>query len=205
MAKNRGSAGRVIGCALVGAVVAIPVPIVGPIIGLIAGGCVGYFYPSKNVSAAKEYAPTSNGLAKLVLAAGAILMGYAILMDTSVQSIGVRVNNLGLMRDQQNLLIVSSVMIIAGVILLFVRQGAPTVPAVDPFDEAAATRSLDRKRYAISLGIERSDGQYIWGGHCFTALDDAIDFVEAEKFTARRRSEYSSKGELHDPDVPPQV
>lgn len=205
MAKNRGSAGRVIGCALVGAVVAIPVPIVGPIIGLIAGGCVGYFYPSKKVPATNEYAPASNGLAKVVLAAGAILMGYALLMDTSVQSIGGRVNNLGLMRDQQNLLIVSSVMIIAGVILLFVRRGAPAAPAVDPFDEAAATRSLDRKRYAVSLGIERSDGQYIWKGHCFPALDDAIDFVEAERFTARRRSENSSKGELHDPGVPPQV
>jgi hypothetical protein len=188
MTNRRGSTGRIAIFALVGAVVAVPVPIIGPIFGLIIGAVFGYFFPGKTKAAQGNTFSNRALTAKLLVACGGVLMVYALAVDTSVPSVGGRVNNIGLMRDQQNFLIVSSVLIIAGVILMLSRQALPAATTIDPFDDEAASRTLERQRYAVSLGIERTDGRYLWAGEGFSNLEDAIEFVEAERLAARRPS-----------------
>lgn len=60
------------------------------------------------------------GLLLLIAVAGG---GTALFMDTSVETgFGSRVNNLGLMKDQQNYLMVCGVMAIIGTILIVRRR-----------------------------------------------------------------------------------
>ncbi len=57
-----------------------------------------------------------------ILIAGAVIFVLALFMDTSVpvqSSPGDRVNNLGLMQDQQNFLLLGGLLVLAGLIMYF--------------------------------------------------------------------------------------
>ena len=59
---------------------------------------------------------------RILLSLAAIGAGLALFMDTSVSTSYGRVNNLGLMKDQQNYLMVCGVMAIIGTILVVRRR-----------------------------------------------------------------------------------
>lgn len=66
----------------------------------------------------------------IILIAGAIGLVAALGMDTSVSTGVGRVNNLGLMRDQQNYILISALAIVVGLLLAIVGPRAPVQPSV---------------------------------------------------------------------------
>lgn len=58
-----------------------------------------------------------------ILVVGIVVLIVALSMDTSVSTDFGRVNNLGLMKDQQNYLMVSGLMIIAGLVMMVASRG----------------------------------------------------------------------------------
>ena len=189
MERQRGSLARTAIFAMIGAVVALPVPIVGPVFGLVVGGLIGHFTPGRAV---EERPQNQSGtqFGKWVIGAGVLLLVYALSMDVSVSSGFGRVNNIGLMNDRQNYLIIAGIMILAGIGLLFLRQRQLEYEE-DPFAQAAAqrgadsrTRLVERQRYAVSLDIKRQGTRYVWGNHRFSSLEEAIAYVEESSTTA---------------------
>lgn len=128
------------------------------------------------------------GLGTLILFAGVAGLLFALNMDTSVSTGFGSVNNLGLMNDKQNYIIVSALAIIVGLLMIILSPtSSPTaqVSEGDPFDQAkrnAASMNQEaineRKRYAVSLGITREGGRYVWGDHRFNDYEEAIAYVE---------------------------
>lgn len=74
----------------------------------------------------------------LILIVGIMCLFGALGMDTSVPSGSGRVNNLGLMNDQQNYILIASVMLIAGLIMMLISGGSA--------DEVAGTRSSEHSK-----------------------------------------------------------
>lgn len=106
---------------------------------------------------------------------------WAMNMDVTVSGEFGTANNIGLMSDRQNYLIFSGIAVIAAI--LMIAFGGPKAPVViggpiDPFDEIEQTKQIDRKRYAISLGVRRVDGLYIYEGQKNLDLEEAIAAAE---------------------------
>lgn len=134
---------------------------------------------------------------KVLLIFGILAIVISLGMDTSVAvGSGRRVHNLGLMRDQSNIMNVGILMAAAGLMmLLFGNKSASAASsstlrgnlpesAPDPFDELEESRAqagsdYERKKYAISIGVERAAGYYWVNGSSFQTLEEAI--AEAEK------------------------
>jgi uncharacterized membrane protein YeaQ/YmgE (transglycosylase-associated protein family) len=51
----------------------------------------------------------------------------------------------------------------------------------DPFDEADVAAENERKRYAISLGVTRTNGLYCFNGTTYSELEQAILDAETER------------------------
>ena len=67
-------------------------------------------------------------LAIIILIVGIALLGYSLVMDTSVEvdyPPGGRVHNLGLMQKQQNMLILGGILFLGGLMLLVVIVKLP--------------------------------------------------------------------------------
>jgi hypothetical protein len=106
-------------------------------------------------------------------------------MDTSVPAGDFgRVNNIGLMRDQQNYLTLAGVGLIASLLMIiFGRRGADPTPSIqglsrDPFDEIDGESENERKRYAISLGVTRKSNIYFFCDVGYSDMEAAIMAAE---------------------------
>lgn len=98
---------------------------------------------SRNASQVqKTERPTNGGVILLILAGVGGLL--ALGMDTSVSTSLGRVNNIGLMNQQQNYLIICGVIAVVGVVMLL-RPEPPKVAAGKTCGECAETVKADAK------------------------------------------------------------
>lgn len=93
----------------------------------------------------------ARGLGKLLVLAGIAGLVLSIGMDTSVSTGLGRVNNLGLMKDQQNYLMISLAIIVVGTILLLRRHPERTAGDHPPAYESVATKTCPECAEQIML------------------------------------------------------
>lgn len=93
----------------------------------------------------------SRSLGKLLVLAGIVGLVLSIGMDTSVSTGLGRVNNLGLMKDQQNYLMISLAIIVVGTILLLRRQPESNDTKHVPTYESVATKTCPECAEQIML------------------------------------------------------
>jgi hypothetical protein len=123
-----------------------------------------------------------------VLLFGIVFGLYALNMDTSVETAFGRVNNIGLLNDQQNYIIVAGIATLAGLIMMVMARRETTrqlveqtaaASTIDPFDALDIEKANEQKRYAISLGITRGDSKFTLGNSTYESLEAAIAAAEA--------------------------
>lgn len=94
-----------------------------------------------------------NTLGNILIVIAILLGGYALTMDTSVavnfstDGLPQRINNLGLMRDQQNYLITAGILAIVGFLMILVDKKDSPKKVNSTFK-----LSLDKARFAESKG-----------------------------------------------------
>ena len=89
---------------------------------------VNQYFSEKKQSTLKESNVATKRFGRLLIFFGIIGLVFGFIMDTSVSSgYGRRVNNLGLMQQQQNILIVSGIVLLIG----FFMEMAKTKKSID--------------------------------------------------------------------------
>lgn len=131
----------------------------------------------------------------VLIVVGAIWLGIAFNMDTSIESpsgglygLPERVENLGLIAQRQNHLFVSGLIILIGVLLAIfggrinvrAQQSASPAPIAKPAVAAPENRDLSSDAYRLWLadayGIKRNEvfDRFVFGEQTFGTLDDAL-------------------------------
>ena len=119
---------------------------------------------------------------------GSILLIISLFMDTSVSSGFGRVNNIGLMQQQQNILFVAALMVIVGVLLVgFSMKNSSeiaTYESLKPLTASAPVNQLQTLKKIEKISIDEAINKLIELEYEVSRRKDSMSFeVEKNKTT----------------------
>jgi hypothetical protein len=124
----------------------------------------------------------------ILMGIGSILLIISLFMDTSVSSGFGRVNNIGLMQQQQNILFVAALMVIVGVLLVgFSMKNSSeiaTYESLKPLTASAPVNQLQTLKKIEKISIDEAINKLIELEYEVSRRKDSMSFeVEKNKTT----------------------
>ncbi|MBS0853104.1 hypothetical protein [Leclercia pneumoniae] len=113
----------------------------------------------------------------LLLVVGIVVLAVSLSMDTSIEiGYGQRINNLGLMRDQQNYLIVGAVIFLAGALMAVMGRKNDTHDSIQcPFcAEKINSQAVKCKHCGSDLKHRHSAPNDLWIPALYYSLDEGV-------------------------------
>lgn len=113
----------------------------------------------------------------VLLLLGIVILFCSLAMDTSVMTeYGSRVNNFGLMRDQQNYLIVGAVVSLVGVLMaLLCNKSDSTNEVKCPFcAEKISIDAIKCKHCGSDVSLKKSHDSNLWIPALYFSLEDGV-------------------------------